>query len=179
MRQFAVLAGSVAVLAVVLIMLVALLASCAVSESMDEIKARVLNAYALPTTHPAAAASLLGLPKSPAPEDECVEGVPRPTEVTMQVYVDRLHTLNQDDQTYGFDGYLRAWWIDPRLRFNESEAASCGAPPALSLTRAESLTIVSPRDSSPGHHCTRPHPADERGRPCGGSGDPISTGRRR
>ena len=23
-------------------------------------------------------------------------------------------------QTYGFDGYMRAWWYDPRLAYNES-----------------------------------------------------------
>lgn len=115
------------------------LAGYAALKSVDEIKAALLAGYALPTTHPTAAASLLSL----LPEDGCAVGL-LPTEVTIQVYVDRLHALDPVAQSYGLDGYLRAWWRDPRLRFNASEAASCGATPTLSLTRTESLAIWRP-----------------------------------
>lgn len=42
-----------------------------------------------------------------------------PDSVTTNFYIDKL-TVNQKTLTYTLDGYLRAYWKDPRLAFNQS-----------------------------------------------------------
>ena len=41
-------------------------------------------------------------------------------DVYTQFYVDRFVSLNQLRQEWGVSGYLRVWFHDPRLRYNES-----------------------------------------------------------
>ena len=48
--------------------------------------------------------------------------------VEVQIVVDRYFELDQTNQVFEFDGYLRAWWNDPRLAYNASE---CTAPRLL------------------------------------------------
>ena len=48
--------------------------------------------------------------------------------VEVQIVVDRYSELDQTNQVFEFDGYLRAWWNDPRLAYNASE---CTAPRLL------------------------------------------------
>ena len=105
---------------------------------MDETKARLIATYHLPTTRPTLAATRLGLDE----EHNCAADAP-PTRVKLQVYVTRFHQLDQDAQTYGFDGYFRAWWNDPRLRFNSTQCIA-GHSPELSLSRQEAAQIWKP-----------------------------------
>ena len=44
--------------------------------------------------------------------------------VEAQIYIDRFLPLEQQTRTYGFQGYMRLWWTDPRLEFNATEAGS-------------------------------------------------------
>ena len=34
--------------------------------------------------------------------------------------VDRMHNINQAEQLWGAVGFMRTWWCDSRLRFNET-----------------------------------------------------------
>lgn len=43
-----------------------------------------------------------------------------PVDVQMQLYVQKVHSIDELTQTWGLDGYLRLWWVDPRLRFEDS-----------------------------------------------------------
>ena len=45
-----------------------------------------------------------------------------PEHVDVQMYVEALSFVEQTEQAYGLNGYLRLWWHDPRLQFNRSEA---------------------------------------------------------
>ena len=44
--------------------------------------------------------------------------------VEAQIYIDRFLPLEQQTRTYGFQGYMRLWWTDPRLEFNATEAGA-------------------------------------------------------
>ena len=41
--------------------------------------------------------------------------------VEVQVYVSRLHGIDQKAGTFKMDGYFRLFWNDPRLMFNGTE----------------------------------------------------------
>ena len=99
----------------------------------DDLKTQLLSAYRLPTTHPVAAAAQLGLG---FPDKTCVGAH---TEVSLQIYIDHFEAPNEQAQTYGFKGYLRAYWTDPRLAFN---ASACSHD--LLLSRGEAQLIWRP-----------------------------------
>ena len=107
------------------------------SESADEVKERLLDGYPHRTTPP----SLAVVQEQPGSTTGSCSAA-APTYVQTQLYIDRLHPLGEMKQIYGFEGYLRLWWVDPRLAFN----ASCGPASLseLSLTRAEAQRIWRP-----------------------------------
>ena len=74
----------------------------------DELKAQLLSEYRLLTTHPAAAAAQLGL-NLPAEQTCATTGYQTATHVSLQIYIHRYHLIDENAQTFGFDGYLRAW----------------------------------------------------------------------
>ena len=45
-----------------------------------------------------------------------------PDRVEVQFQIDRLHNIDQKKQTWGATGFLRAYWKDPRLAFDATEA---------------------------------------------------------
>ena len=57
--------------------------------------------------------------------------------VETQLYIERLMSPNPLEHTYGFDGYLRVWWYDDRLKHN-------GTFPYLSLGAAERAVVWKP-----------------------------------
>lgn len=109
--------------------------ACAELDELDahEIKEQLLSSYQLPSTRPAIAAAKL-VPNRTSGACRAVLA----DLVEAQVYIDRLHPLDPYAQTYGLDGYVRAWWSDPRLRYN----GSCGDE--LLFTRSEALTLWKP-----------------------------------
>lgn len=64
-----------------------------------------------------------------------------PTVVDVQLHVDRFHMLDPFQQTFGFEGYLRLWWHDPRLVFNTTKFG-CDEP--LMLTHGEIHSVWRP-----------------------------------
>ena len=78
----------------------------------DELKAQLLSEYRLLTTHPAAAAAQLGLNKNAEQtvNQTCGASSRQPaTQVSLQIYIERYHLIDENAETFGFDGYLRAW----------------------------------------------------------------------
>ena len=69
-------------------------------------------------------------------------GIPAPTQVQTQIYIDQMMPLNMIDSTFGFDGYLRLWWTDPRLAFNGT--ADGGITDSLDLKHQERQRIWKP-----------------------------------
>ena len=107
----------------------------------DELKAQLLSKYRLLTTHPAAAAAQLGLDETgqQTVNQTCGATIRQPaTQVSLQVYIERYHLVVENAETFGFDGYLRAWWTDPRLRFDPACSNN------LMLARNEALQIWRP-----------------------------------
>jgi|TARA_B110000196_G_C20731187_1_gene468675 hypothetical protein len=80
----------------------------------DELKAQLLSNYRLLTTHPTAAASQLGLNKNAeqtvSVNQTCGATRPSATQVSVQIYIERYHLILENAETFGFDGYLRAWY---------------------------------------------------------------------
>ena len=99
----------------------------------DDLKTQLLSTYRLPTTHPVAAAAQLGLGSTKT----CTAAH---TEVSLQIYVDHFEVPDEQAQTYGFKGYLRAYWTDPRLVYS----AVSGCSDDLLLSRGEALQIWRP-----------------------------------
>ena len=86
------------------------------------LKTRLLAAYGPRSTRPGLAARKLGLLSTLA---SCAASQVPPDVVEAQFYVDKWHPLETKLQTFGLDGYLRAWWQDPRLRYNGTAAGGC------------------------------------------------------
>eukprot|EP00966_Prymnesium_polylepis_P259839 6002606-Prymnesium_polylepis.1 len=42
-------------------------------------------------------------------------GCPGPTDVQAQLYVTKLHSVDEKKETIGFEAYFRLWWNDHRL----------------------------------------------------------------
>ena len=59
----------------------------------------------------------------------------------VQIGIDRFHNLDQLRQLWGLHGYFRAWWNDPRLAYNSTEADTS----AIYLTLAESMRVWQPQ----------------------------------
>ena len=90
------------------------------TEDDASLKARLLSAYGSISTRPGLAARKLGL----LPAVACT--APTPADVVeTQVWVEKWHPLQMNAQTFGFDGYLRAWWQDVRLAYNGSAQGGC------------------------------------------------------
>lgn len=62
--------------------------------------------------------------------------------VEVQFYVAQYAQINMVDQHYGFEGYMRAWWNDPRMRYNGT--GDGGITNTLSLGYYERLRIWKP-----------------------------------
>ena len=62
--------------------------------------------------------------------------------VDVQFYIAQLRPLDTRAQDYGFDGYMRAWWHDPRLAYNGT--ADGGAFDNLNLGAYEKANIWKP-----------------------------------
>ena len=99
----------------------------------------LIDGYQLLKTHPAAAAAQLKLDGG-----ECRAAAH--TAVTMQIYVDRFHPLDQNAKTWGLDGFVRAWWTDLRLRYWREDNATCASmvPEDFHLSRDETRRIWRP-----------------------------------
>ena len=79
----------------------------------DELKAQLLSEYRLLTTHPAAAAAQLGLKvnaEQTVNRTCCATGRQPATQVSLQIYIERYHLIDEIAETFGFDGYLRVWY---------------------------------------------------------------------
>ena len=61
-----------------------------------------------------------------------------PDIVEVQFYVEKMHVLQMRDFTFGFDGYMRAWWKDERLTFDAATS------PQLKLSREEADNLWKP-----------------------------------
>ena len=94
-----------------------------VADEMAEVKATLLQAYGDPAARPSGNAG-------------------PPDQVQVQLYIDRLHAIDEAHMTYGFDGYLRSWWHDPRLRYAHTNASS--SVQKLTLTRSDMQRIWKP-----------------------------------
>jgi hypothetical protein len=103
-------------------------------ESDADIKARLFSNYGSTSTSPGLSQPALGANPS------C--GLPPPDEIRVQAYIEKLHTLDISGGTFGFDGYLRAWWTDPRLAFNGT--ANGGCVDKLSIGTKEQELIWTP-----------------------------------
>ena len=79
-------------------------------QSQAELKAQVLAGYDKSTRPSAALAPHSGTSCVPVPADV----------VHVQMYVEALTSVDQKSLSYGLEGYLRAYWRDPRLAFNSS-----------------------------------------------------------
>ena len=123
-------------------MLFGLVALCVASgfKTNDELKAQLLSEYRLLTTHPAAAAAQLGLDDNGQTVNQTCGATIRQaaTQVSLQIYIERYHLVVENAETFGFDGYLRAWWTDKRLRFDPACSDN------LMLARNEALQIWRP-----------------------------------
>ena len=65
-----------------------------------------------------------------------------PEVVDVQFYIAQLRPLDTRAQDYGFDGYMRAWWHDPRLAYNGTDNG--GAFDNLNLGAYEKARIWKP-----------------------------------
>ena len=72
----------------------------------------------------------------------CPSSTPPADLVEVQVYVEQYQPLNMLRQTYAIDGFLRAWWNDPRLRYNSTAEGGC--TDELSLKHADRQKIWMP-----------------------------------
>ena len=118
-----------------LVVLLVAHSACAV-QTAAEVKARLLEAYGDASMRPSISVAAAA---AAARNESCHEAAP-PDPVGTQLYIDRFHYLDQRHQSFGFEGYLRLWWQDPRLAFN---AKNCTMS-KLSLTRSESRSIWRP-----------------------------------
>lgn len=103
--------------------------------SEAQIKRELLSNYGDSYIRPGRAASASDCTAVPAPPDS----------VHTQFHVDRYHLVDELAESFGFDGYLRTWWHDPRLSFGSHPNASCAGLSKLSLTRAESRLVWRPQ----------------------------------
>ena len=101
-------------------------------ERVPQLKSRLLSSYGSTSTRP-------GL--SHAAHTATCDVVP-PDEVRVQVYIEKSSPLDMVAGSFGFDGYLRAWWTDPRLRFNGT--ANGGCVDKLSLSEGEMKQVWKP-----------------------------------
>lgn len=88
-------------------------------EDETDIKARLLSAYGSPSLRPGLAARRLA--RAATNVSTCATGQDR---VELQLYVEKWHVIDEKLQTYGFDGYLRAWWHDPRLAYTANDCVA-------------------------------------------------------
>ena len=91
--------------------------ACAI-ETDAEIKTRLFANYGPKSTRPG-----LSAPALAAYSSTCV--YPPPDQIRIQAYVEKMIPLDTRQGTYGFEGYLRMWWTDPRLRFNGTADGGC------------------------------------------------------
>ena len=105
----------------------------AAGESDSELKARLLSNYGSTSTRPALSAPGLADAQGELPPAE---------QLRVQAYIEKFSSPKMAEGTYGFDGYLRVWWTDPRLRYNRTVKA--GAADKLSLGSAERNQIWKP-----------------------------------
>ena len=115
--------------------LLLLLGSCVaiVNETEAQLKARLIGGYLSTSTRPSTAAAQVSGSCGTNAAAEKVE---------IQFYVDQFSGINMVDQTWGMDGYLRLWWNDPALRFNDTESDGC--VDSLNLNAEERLRIWRP-----------------------------------
>ena len=117
----------------VIMLLAAGCAPLAAGESDAEIKGRLLADYGATSTRPSLSA--------PARAD--AQGAPpQADDLRVQGYIEKYHPLDMTNSIYGFDGYLRTWWSDPRLRFNGT--ANGGDTDKLSFGHVERNQIWKP-----------------------------------
>jgi hypothetical protein len=108
-----------------------------VVEDLDEVRERLVRDFRLRTTRPAVAEARLGLSDA-HPANACPTTIPA-DEVWVQLYMDNLPPLDEIEQTFIMDGYMRSEWNDPRLRYN----STCSRDRVL-LEREDSRRIWRP-----------------------------------
>ena len=101
-----------------------------------QIKARLFADYGPVSTRPGLSSAALATME----EEDCQ--VARPDQIRVQAWVEKWITPNFKSGTYGFSGYLRTWWTDPRLRYNGT--ADGGCVDKLSFGQAERAQIWKP-----------------------------------
>ena len=103
------------------------------------IKQRLLAQYGHSSMRPAAAAAAASASCAP------------PDRVRTQFYLDRYADDSLSQQSYGMDGYLRSFWVDPRLAYdgstiaNGSVSSEAACPRKLGFTREESRSVWRPQ----------------------------------
>ena len=85
-------------------------------ETPEMLKARLLDNYGSKSTRPFLKHNQDGASCGSNADPEVVD---------IQVYVDQFRALDMQTQTFGIDGYLRLWWQDPALAFNDTESGGC------------------------------------------------------
>jgi hypothetical protein len=108
------------------------------ADTPSRLKKRLLFNYGDRTIRPAEAAfeaNLMGESVSCGQ----VAAVP-PEEISVQFYVDQFMPLNEVSQTFGLNGYLRAYWMDTRLAYNSSDEGGC--TDELSLSTFEERALI-------------------------------------
>ena len=121
----------------VLIAQLALPARAAAHESHAALTARLLDGYGPIHVRPSVAEA-----EAARARGESCPATPGADTVEVQVYVDQFQPINMLRQTYEIDGFLRAWWSDPRLRFNGTDDGGCADE--LSFKAAERARIWKP-----------------------------------
>ena len=125
------------------ILLIAAIAVMRSDRTAADVKSRLLASYGDASLRPSIAAAAAA--SADVDHKVCTLAAP-PDKVSTQVYIDRFHNIDQKNQLFGFDGYLRSWWNDSRLRFSNSSAidSSVCLLEKLSFTRHESAQIWKP-----------------------------------
>ena len=87
--------------------------------SKSQLKAHLLSSYGLPSIRPSEKAAEANA------DGQCIDNQIIPEDVEVQIYVDQFEPLDMLGQTYGFSGYLRAWWSDPQLAYAGRQDGGC------------------------------------------------------
>ena len=115
-----------------------LVAAGALPETPSELTRRLLDTYGVMSVRPSVALAEQQMRET----GRVASTSPPPEDIYVQFYVEAYEPLDLKDQTWGMVGYLRAYWSDPRLRYNGTAAG--GSTDALSFKVPERARIWKP-----------------------------------
>ena len=102
-------------------MLVASIAHLLLTQVGEDIRARLLENYRLPTVRHSVAAARLGLDPM-TPRDACARTIAADEvrDGCSFTSTERIPPLDEIGQIFAVEGYMRSYWNDPRLRYNNN-----------------------------------------------------------